>query len=69
VLGHTFVREDERGKKGGGGCDGAPFIGDPTGGGGRAMGGAMRWQGLGGGHGASVAVGRCSVAWPAVAHL
>jgi hypothetical protein len=42
VLGRTLRREDERGKKRGHNGDGAPFIGDATGGGGWAVGGATR---------------------------
>jgi hypothetical protein len=54
MLGHTHVREDERGKKKGCGGDGAPFIGDAVGGGGRATGDATRSGGA---------------AWPAVSQL
>jgi hypothetical protein len=46
-------------KKGGGG-DGAPFIGDTAGSGGWPAGDATRQRGVGEGHGAGVAVGRCT---------
>jgi hypothetical protein len=64
------VREDERGKKKGGDGNGAPFIGDTAGSGGRSAGGATRRRGVGEGHGASVAVGQHGVAnsGPAMAH-
>jgi hypothetical protein len=54
------MREDKRGKKGGG--DGAPFIGDTAGSGGRPTGSATWWRGVGEGHGAGMAVGRRGVA-------
>jgi hypothetical protein len=49
VLGRALAREDEKGKKrGGGGGDGSPFKSDAAGSEGRATGGATRWRGVGG---------------------
>jgi hypothetical protein len=42
VLGCALMREDKRGKKRGGGSDGAPFIGNAIAGWGRPMGSATR---------------------------
>jgi hypothetical protein len=56
VLGRVLAREGERGKKKGG-SDGAPFIGDAVGSGGRPADDIMWWRGVGEGHGVGMVVG------------